>query len=170
MNRYDSVVRQLDQAVEEALKLRFGAAVPAFDADPAVVLAALQDARRRLDRVEELLAASLRIKAAAERDRSLAQARLDDEWDTKINEARDGRRGVAVIRERDEFSSAKERVAEANLATLELRRTAREATDIHTQCAAQVDVLRLVHRGLDGIRHDLLTTLRTLAFESTLDR
>lgn len=167
--QYDATVAQLDQATEEALRLRFGIEFPGFDADPAAVLAAVQDVRRRLDRVEELLAITLRIKAAADHDRNIWQHKTDDEWDQALVNARDVRKGV-VFRERDEFSSAKERAAEANLATFSLRRKARDAAEIANQCAATADILRLTQRGLDGIRHDLLATLRTLAFESTLDR
>lgn len=169
-SHYERSISSLDAAAEEALELRFGFTPPTFDADPAVLLAALQHCRQRLDRLEELLAISLRIKAAADRDRSLHTARADDAWDLAIHDARSSRRNTAVLNTRDEFSSAKEREAEANLTTLDLRRAARVCTDLAGQAGAHCELLRLLHRGLDSARHDLLTALRTLAFESTLDR
>lgn len=167
---WDQMREVVDRAVGEAVILRFDTPSPSFDADPAEILTALQDVRRRLDRVEELYANSMRVKAQAQRDRAVCQALADDAWDTAITGARTGRRTVAVINTRDEFVSAKERDAEANLATVEHRRKARQADDAYTAIAANVEVLRTIHRGLDSVRHDLLTVLRTLAFESTLDR
>ncbi len=160
----------VERAVGEAILLRFDTDSPTFDADPAEILATLQDVRRRLDRGEELYANSMRIKNRVERDKALTQAVADDAWDAAINTARTDRRTVAVLNTRDEFSSAKERTAEANLATVEHRRKARIAADAYTAVTGHVDVLRTLHRGLDNVRHDLLATLRTLAFESTLDR
>lgn len=165
----DPLTEELDSNLTEAIGLRFQGELPTFDADPAELVAALQDIRRRLDRVEELVARGLRLKGRADRLRALTTAQAEDAWDKKIDELRGTRRGP-VSRDRDEYSSAKERYAEANLATLDLRAAARQANDTANQVSSHVELLKHLQRGLDGTRHDINTALRTLAFESTLDR
>lgn len=156
---------RLDAYLREALELRFAGEHPNPGAGPAAVLASLLDVRVRLDRVEELLVQTLRIRARARSAADHAEAVAADAWDRSV----DGARSAPVVRG-DEYSSAKERYAAANLAVLDLRIAGRSAQDLAGACESAVDVLRLTHRGLEGVRHDYLAIIRSQQFESTLDR
>lgn len=155
----------LQRHVAEALATRYNAGLPEVGADPRTLLESLQHARRSLDRVEELLTQTMRLRAATQRVASHAGNEFDDAWD----QAAVARKNAPVIHG-GEFSSARERTAEANLATLDLRNTARRAGDLAHRCDEAVDLIRLAHRGLEGLRQDHLAILRHLQFESTLDR
>lgn len=161
----DDVRAVLAGYITEALDLRFSGESLKPGASPAEVLDNLYGVRLRLDRIEELHARALRVKARAQRAATLATATADDAFDR----AAQTRRTAPVIRG-DEFSSARERTAEANLATLDERIAARQATDLAHHTDEAVDVIRLVHRGLDGVRHDLHTVLRAMTLETNLER
>lgn len=161
----DDVRAALSAYAAEVLVLRFDGELPGPEAGPGDLLSTLLDVRRRLDRIEELHARAIRIKGQVHRKAAFATAVADDAWDT----AAQSRRTAPVIRG-DEYSSARERTAEANLATVNERVAARKASALATDCDVFVDVIRLAHRGLDGTRHDLLAMLRTLQFETVLER
>lgn len=148
----------------EAKQLRDGLpAMPDTHAAPYEVHDYLLDVRRRLDRVEHLLGAAARVRSAARGFATRAGYEADDEWDAAIVKINNR----PVVRE---FSSARERAAEANLATLDARRRARESAAYLAIADDAVESLRLIHRGLDGVRHDTLTILRLVQFESHLER
>lgn len=161
----DEIISALAEFVRESLELRVLAEMPVTDSAPAEVLGSLRDVRRRLDRTEEILARAVRLKARAHRAATLANASADDAWDQAIRRTR-----AAPIQAGGEYSSARERHAEANLAILDLRHAARRATDLAHHCDEAVDVIRLAHRGLEGARQDTLAVLRAYAFESHLER
>lgn len=100
----------------------------------------------------------------------MATQTAEDAWDRASQLVREQARNIPVTRRSDEFLTGKERAADTNLAVLDQRIAARQAADLAHTCDEAVDVLRLSHRGLDGVRQDLLTILRTLAFESHLER
>ncbi len=154
----------LDDAVTEAIKLRADAGL-AGTLDPVELSATLRDVRGRQDRIEELLRNTMRLRARIQRAAQLKQHALDDATDTALHE----RRGAAVT-PGGEFSSARERTAEANLVTIDLRFAARDAQQLAHRCDEAVEVLRLTHRGLDGVRQDVHALLRATAFESHLER
>lgn len=162
--QFPEMENRLLTSVSEALNLRQVEPPPVL-AGPAELSAYLVDARGRLDRVEEHLSLALRIRATVQRSLANATATADDAWDVAITT----RRSAPLVRG-DEYSSARERYAEANLATLDARKAVRRLTDLASRCDEAVDVLRLCHRGLDGVRHDALTMFRALAFESHLER
>lgn len=161
----DELRNALTTMVAEALDLRFGGKIPAAGASLAEIEDALLDIRRRLDRIEELLGRAIRAKARAARAAALATHTADDAWDKAIH----GQRTAPVMRG-GEYSSAKERHAEANLATMTERIAARNAADLVAVCDEAAEVLRLAWRGMDGARQDLLALMRSTAFESHLER
>ena len=117
--------------------------------------------RARSDRVDELLAKSTQAKARAKRaqdeaafaaDRALMQA-------TTQRSAR-----------RAEFSSGREREAEAKLDAFEERRLAHQASRLVSVTAEAYEVINQVHWQLDAIRKDLRAILHALQFESGLER
>jgi hypothetical protein len=161
-----ALASSLDDLIGEAQNLR--AALPEMPdthASPHEVHDYLLDVRRRLDRVEHLFAVCIRVHARTKRSAAQITAELDDAWDEAILKVR-----TAPVRRGDEYSSAKERAAEANLVTLAARRAARTAAENVLRADEALAVLRLLHRGLDGVRQDALTILRALVFESHLER
>ncbi len=155
----------VDTFLAEANQLRAVDPLPDTQAPPHEVHAYLLDVRRRLDRLEEILALATRARAVAKRKATLATAKADEDWDSAVLTIRN-----RPVRRGDEYSSARERAAEANLECLLARRAARRATESLSHADELVDVLRLLHKGLDGVRQDTLTTLRLVQFESHLER
>ncbi len=149
----------------EARTLREVGPLPGVAASPVDVVGFLVDVRARQDRVEELLVQAIRLRAAAQRAAAQLSAQADDAWDTAVRRVRS-----APVQSGGEYSSARERHAEANLAILDQRHAARTATDIAHRCDEIADLIRLTHRGLDTTRADAHALLRTLAFESHLER
>jgi hypothetical protein len=154
-----------DDIIREALELRFGAKLPVHPAAPSAVLEALFDVRHRLDRVDELLAKAIRIAGTVQDGQAIASAQHDDAWDREITRLRN-----SPVRQGDEYSTARERHAVANLAVLDLRHKVRTADDVVRKCERAVSLVRLVNRGLEGVRQDLRTWLDGLKYESHLDR
>ena len=159
----DELLAALDKMVLEVEDLRSGTALLATHSSPQFVLEALLDCRQRLDRVEELFRRCLRIRGHLRRVAAISAASCADAWDKA---AADSRTAGA----RDEYSSAKERAAVANLAVLDLRRTERLDSGALSRAEEVVEVVRVAHRGLADFRQDLLAVLRAQQFESTLDR
>lgn len=154
----------LDQAITEAIKLRAGTDLGGT-LDPGEMSATLRDVRGRQDRVEELLRNAVRLRSRVQRAAQLTQHCLDDATDQALHNNRS-----ASVSQLGEYSSARERTAEANLATIDLRVNARDAHQLAHRCDETVEVLRLTHRGLDGVRQDIHALLRASAFESHLER
>ncbi len=162
----DEIRRSLDDMMAEARLLRSGLPdMPGVQAAPHEVHEYLLDVRRRLDRIEQLVAVAVRIRATARRFAQRKNDSAESAWDEAIVRIRN-----APVRRGDEFSSARERAAEANLATIALRRTARDGAEALSHAEEAHEHLKLLHRGLDGVRHDTLTVLRSVQFESHLER
>lgn len=151
--------------IEETQTLTRGTALPTGVPAPAAVIELLADARQRLDRVEALLAAVIRIRARAHRAANAAKADASDAWDKAAM-----RRRASSVQRGDEFYSARERDAEANLASLDLIHTHRRAAELAHHCDEAHDVIRLHHRGLDSFRQDLHAVMRAMTFEHHLER
>jgi hypothetical protein len=161
-----TVLRQsLDVYVNEALDLRFGYELPDVHGSPKETLDALHEIRGRLDRVEYLYGRVMRIRARTKRYADASKARADEAWDIELQSFRQrtDRRG-------DEFVSAKERYAHANLATVDDQREARQAAELASIAEEAHDLLRLTHRGLADLRQELLAVLRGFQHESSLER
>jgi hypothetical protein len=153
----------LGDLVNEAISLRMGAQLPRIDASAGELLEALLDVRRRMDRVESILSTVLQLRGVAARKHTALDIQVGDAWD----EAAVQQRQHAV---RDEFSSAKERAAATNLQVLDLRRLERAVKQQLVLCEEALESIRLRYRGLEGLRHDVLSVLRTRQWETSLDR
>ncbi len=159
------LVDTLHGYLAEASLLRGESLVPNSGAAPIELQDHLLDVRRRLDRVEHLLATVVRLTARAERAATALKHEAADDWDEAALKTLS-----APVRRGDEYTSAKERAAQANLATITAQRRAREATEAVSHCKEAETVLRLTHNGLNDTRHDTLALLRLLTFESHLER
>lgn len=149
----------------EALDLRFGGALPDSSAGNKQIVDTLLDVRRRVDRVEEVYGKAIRLRAEARRQHTAVKAVVEDAWDRSAVAAR-----RASVGRGDEYATARERHAMANLDVLELRRDERSAGQVVDVCDEAVEMLRLTYRGLVDLRQDFLAILRSIQFETTLDR
>jgi hypothetical protein len=156
----------------EALDLRFGVVagraapdLPPPQSGPSDVLEQLRAVRARLDGVERLLGSATRARGRAQRAATEAKALAEHAWDETANRARSGgaRRG-------GEYEGARERYADWNLATIPQQRAARAAERLAGVATESLDVVRLTHRGLEGLRNDLHLMLRAMNVESALER
>lgn len=117
--------------------------------------------RTRSDRVDELLAKSTQAKARAKR----AQDEAAFSADRVLMEATTQRAS-----RRAEFSSGREREAEAKLDAFEERRLAHQAGRLVSVTVEAYEVINQIHWQLDSIRKDLRAILHALQFESGLER
>lgn len=154
--------------VTEALELRHGAAgdpegpIKGWTANPpSEVTAVLLRVRSRSDRVDELLSKVTQARGRAKRtqDQAAFVAEVALMTATTQRAAR-----------RVEFSSGREREAEAKLDSLEERRIAHQANRLVNVTNEAYEVINQAHWQLDAIRKDLRATLHALQFESSLER
>lgn len=171
---YDIPFSELEARVlswaTEALELRHGVAedpdgvlgVPEDNADAQEVMHFLRRVRVRSDRVDFLLSRTTQAKARAKRAQEHAQFQADLAFDTAAQQNGANRR--------QEFVTAMERKADANLDSLEQRRMAHHAARLVSITTEVHEVVNQVHWQLDAIRKDLRSTLHALQFESGLER
>lgn len=156
----------LEDLVDEVVRLRFEETLPPSTATPSEVLESLRRTRQRLDRVEEILARVLRLKGSKAREHLSVKADADEKWDAqvvKVNERNQRVRG-------NDFVAPRERYADANLATFNEQRAALAAELAYKRVEEAERVIRQSHHGLDTLRQDHSTILRTIVVENSLDR
>lgn len=153
----------MEEHIKEAVIMRMGVKLPNELASMTDLMDALLDARRRLDRIEEILGSTLRWKASTNQVWTACKVELENAWD----EAATKNRAAAA---RDEYSSARERAASVNLAVLDLRRAERKAEQDAKLCDETVEYIRLRYHGLAGYRQDLIALVKARQFETSLDR
>ena len=151
--------------VAEARMLREVGPLPGVTAAPVDMVTYLQDVRARQDRVEQLLSQAIQVRSAARRAAAALAAVADDAWDEAIKRTR-----ARPVQPGGEYTSARERHADANLTIIDQRHAARAAADTADRCDELTELIRMIHRGLDTTRTDLHALLRTLTFESHLER
>ncbi len=157
----------LDAYVTEVLELCLGYEAPDWGAVGHVEASTrtLADIRKRLDRVDELLSNTITLRGRLHRIATAAKSVADHAWDTAAMKRR-----AAPVQRGEEFYSAREREAEANLASINERHTAKQAADQAHTADTAYEVIRLNQRGLERVRTDLLAVMRAVQFESSLDR
>lgn len=161
----EELEKRLDALKHEVKDLRGRAEMPPATAPPQEVLDTLLVVRGCLDRIEGILSELVQLRSYFQRNLQAEKDAADEAWDTSNAQARRAAAGRAP-----DYLGAKERYADANLETLEHRRQVRRAEDLFSLADNAVEVVRISHRGLDGTRQDLVTWLRTLQFESSLER
>ncbi len=150
--------------VTETVALRFEGTLPPAGAGPDEIIDGLIATRQRLDRVEELMVQTLRIRAAAKRGSTAATATMDDQWDQAVRAI-----GTSSVVRGTEFQGPRERYAEANLDTFEARREARRAAQLHSMADEAYEAIRAMHWGLNGLRQDHETMLRAMQLTTRLE-
>lgn len=161
----DEIRDALTSFVDEGFKLRFDYEHPHNDSGPRELVTSLKEVRQRLDRLEEILVRSMRIKAKAQRNVTAVQAELSEKWDSHLVSIRAKSKSTWG----DDFVSPKEKYADANLATLEVKRKELKSKEVLSYAEEAVEVLKSLHRGLGDIRQELLTRIRTVQWETSLE-
>lgn len=103
---------------------------------------------QRLNTLEQLLSNAIRAKAAIDRKVNLLKLEHQSKWDEAIS----GKNKRPTF---DNFASAKEKAADANLATFETLRKLARAEEDEAYANEAVDIARLHYYGLDKIRQEL---------------
>lgn len=169
---FDIPFTELEQRVlawvAEALDLRHGAAGDpkgrlrdSPEGSPAEVTDLLLRVRARSDRVDELLSKVTLARGRAKRSKEEAAFSAD----RALMEATQQRAARRV-----EFSTGKEREADAKLDSFEERRIAHQGDRLVSVTQDAYEVINQVHWSLEAIRKDLRATLHALQFESSLER
>lgn len=162
----EEIRKQVDQMVEEAITIRFDASehIPSTTTTPQDMYVRLLGLRSALDRLDEIVVNIIKARAMtkirAMTDNFAAEAEFDKQLD-RIRKAPSSK---------TEYTGAKERLSEANLASFEARRAALEAQKLATHLEAAAEIVRKLHRDLDSARLDIHAIIKTFAFESNIDR
>lgn len=168
MSDDQKVIDRLYDWLKEAAEVRWGAddegsmlVVPHYSEGPQAFATELLSARRRQDRIEELLRDAKRVQAHLKR----RQSEKDDEFNDKMDRAL--AEGSITARE---FSTGMERRADASLKSFEEKRAARQSQRALAVAEEVVTALSDIHWGLNGWRNDMRDILRSFVLESNLER
>jgi hypothetical protein len=163
---FQELAELVESGRTELSSLRNGVTIPLPSQGPQVFLSALLDVRGRLDRMEEVFRSLIRLKATVDNINSDLSFEADTAWAEAL--ARASSKSSARIT--GEYHGPRERYAEADLAVLDLRKRQRDIAKRVAGFQAYLDEVRTAHRGLEGVRQDLLAALRSFQFESSLER
>ncbi len=148
MNAQEKLQNQLSEYIEKTLELRYSIQVPSYDTDFIEVHRVMVKAQELLSSIEGYLSRAIRAKAASDRKIFVARMAYQEAWD----------KAIIKVNSRptlSDYASAKEKAAEANLATLDYARVLRKEEELQSFAAEAVDVIRLHYYGLDKVRQDL---------------
>jgi hypothetical protein len=162
-----SLEEQFASWIQEALELRYGSEseIPAYGSDPQVVFESLLDTRRKIDRVEGILASVEQANGRVDRMLAVTEFARDAAWD----EALKANRKAGIRGGGSDFQGPRERYADANLATLKERRDAHEIDVLSRSAKTAATVVRQCLRGLNGVREDHLAILRAMNIGTRLE-
>lgn len=166
---FDEIEAAVMAWVSEALDLRHGeagdpegplGAGPASD-DIGEWRTFLFRIRQRSARTDELLSKVTQAKARAKRAQDGAAFAAELAYDEATRNH--------AARRTTEFTTGKERHADAALDSLEQRRVAHRASRLVSVTTEAYDVVNQVHWQFDGLRKDARSVLHALQFESSLE-
>src|SRR6185503_4823364 len=146
------------------ISLRFDSELPHSGAGPLEVLESLLECRKKADRLEGLYYKTLNLKGKLARKAALDIAEADDQWASALVQIKN-----SPIYKGDTFSGPRERYAEADLETFEIRRKARKSKELLSLAEEILDIVKTALRGLNDTRQDHLSWIRSLQFQSTLE-
>lgn len=161
---------QLMEWVKEALDIRHGEyndpegklSLPLPSLGTGAILNSLLRVRSRLDRVDELVAKVTQAQYRIARAEASAKFDAEEAWDRAAQRNRAANVG--------QFTTGKERAADASLDSFEQKRTAHQASRLVSVATEALAVIKHAYWGLNALREDHNTLLRTLQFESSLER
>lgn len=149
---------RMTQTINEVIATRFEFIIPTFDASVARIYGATLDLTDRLTKLESLLSQAIRAKAALDRKVILARLEYQSKWDEAIS----GKNKRPTF---NDFSSGKEKAAEANLATFDLQKGLNAVEQDLSFANEAVEIARLHYYGLDKVRQDIQKRLASLQNE-----
>jgi hypothetical protein len=138
---------ELEILIEEAVETRLGFGGVEFGAGPVELNRALVDVQQTLSRLEIYLSRAIRLKAKM--DRQEAHVRMT--WQEAFDKALTKKKANFG----SDFTTGKEKSAEANLASFNEARTLRMIQEDQSFATEAVDVVRLHYYGLDKARQDI---------------
>lgn len=162
-----ALAEQLGTHVEQVFALR-DVELPDGSPGPHELMGVLREVRGRVDRVEAILATCVRIRGRAARAAEAATAAAQDAWDSASLQTRTRQPGRP--QQNTDFIAPRERYADANLMILNERRAEREAREVLSVAEESLEVVRIAHRGLDGLRRDLDALLQAQRVERSIER
>lgn len=144
----DKLQGELEKYMEAAIDLRFQFQVPNFSSGPVELNSSLVQVQEVLTSLERILSDSVRAKAALDRKTSHAKMVWQEAWDTAMSaEGKKPKFG--------DFTTGKEKSAEANLAAFNEARILRRLEETQSFANEAVDIARLHYYGLDKVRQDI---------------
>ncbi len=169
MSALADLCEQLEHYTDEVLELRYSAAgdpsgapgLPDSGTPLDDVLVSLVATRRRIDRVEELLSEAVLARGRIRRLTDHVEAQASNAWDEAVTT--DPRISSGS------FVAPKEKYAQANLATMSLRRQVVEAKAALSRADDAVEIIRQAHRGLDSLRYDHVVMIRAATVLNSLE-
>jgi hypothetical protein len=118
-------------------------------------------ARHVTDQIEMALVKALTLRRQAETELAIARAETEE---AEIAAA------SAIRKDAGLYATAKEKTVEFSRRTLTERRAERIAKETYDQACHVVEVLRLLHKGVDQTRQDVATQLRAITLTTSLER
>lgn len=138
----------LESHIKNTLSARFGFQIPSFTAGPVELHSALVEVQEVLTTVEQFLSDAIRAKAALDRREAHGRMVWQEAWD----------RAISTTNKKPSFgdyTTGKEKAAEANLATLDEARSLRQTQETKSFADEAVEIIRLHYYGLDKVRQDI---------------
>jgi hypothetical protein len=165
VNDTEDVEGSIAPYVQEVLRLRSEASIPSSAAIPQAVLDSLLEVRAKADRVEEINIRILHLRHMASRRVTYVQAQVDDAWAQAIVDLK-----KAGSRSGDQYEGPRERYAQADLATLALKRELRKEERLLSHVDEASDIVKMALRGLNEVIQDHRIWLRTLQVQSYIEK
>lgn len=151
----------VEDLVVEAIELRSQVYFPAT-VTPDSLVRAVQDCRKCIDRAEAILVLLTRLRGRKFAAMTSALHQFDDAWDKAATTHRAASSAL-------DYSGPRERYSEFNLSSMTEKRAHRIAEQEWKEVDVAVDAVRVIHRGIDGVRGDLHVALRAMNLETRLE-
>lgn len=152
-----------DEAMTEALSMRFVEGTVGPHSAPGAVMEELWDVRVRMERVEELLLQSYRLKEKLKRSHAAAKAILDDDRDTELH-----RLNTNITARMGEYTSKDDKLATIKLKLLKQVKAERDANELSQIATETYYYLKTIHSGLENLKRDLDAVIRVYQIESSI--
>jgi hypothetical protein len=137
----------LELLIENSVETRLKFQTPEFGAGPVELHSASVNVQMILTELETALSTAIRAKAKIDRQ----EVRVRLVWQEKFDRALT-KKNVSFG---SEFTSGKEKAAEANLASFEEARVLRKIQEDQSLANEAVEIIRLHYYGLDKARQDI---------------
>lgn len=139
---------KLESYIEKTIDTRFSFEYPDFTAGPVELHSAVVAVQTALTTIELYLSHSVRAKAALDRKEAHGKMVWQEAFD----------RSLSASNKKPSFgdyTTGKEKAAEANLATLNEARSLRQIQETKSFADEAVEIIRLHYYGLDKVRQDI---------------